>query len=82
MEKSIHSREFAQLRGLLRQLRLKAGLKQADLARKLRKPQSFVSNYERGERHLDLLELRQVCNALGVGMVDFVKRFEHRGGEK
>lgn len=82
MEKSIYSREHARLRSLLRQFRVSAGLRQIELAAKLKKPQSFVSNYERGERRLDLLELRQVCSALGVGLVEFVKRFERREDEK
>jgi len=82
MEKSIYSREHARLRSLLRQLRVNARLKQVELAAKLRKPQSFVSNYERGERRLDLLELKQVCDALGVDLVAFVKRFERQAGDK
>jgi transcriptional regulator with XRE-family HTH domain len=46
------------------------------VARKLGKPQSFVSRYEAGERRLDLVELHDVCNALGVSLVEFVSRFE------
>lgn len=61
---------------LVRQIRLDAGLRQGDLAEKLRQPQSFVSRYESGERRLDLLELRQVCAVLGVSLTDFVRRFE------
>ena len=61
---------------LLRQVRLEAGLCQTDVAAKLGKPQSFVSNYESGERRLDLLELKTLCQALGISVVDFVKRFE------
>ena len=38
--------------------------------------QSFVSTYESGERRLDLMELKQVCKALGVSILDFVERFE------
>lgn len=64
------------LTSLLRQLRLAAGLHQADLAKKLGKPQSFVSRYEAGERRLDLIELQQVCKALGVPLTEFVNRFE------
>jgi len=64
------------LLALLRQVRLEAGLRQADVAAKLGKPQSFVSNYESGERRLDLLELQMVCEALGIGLVDFTKRYE------
>ncbi len=68
--------QHANLLGLLRQIRTEAGLRQVDLARRLRQPQSFVSKYESGERRLDLLELQQVCSALGISLGDFVKRFE------
>lgn len=63
------------LLGLLRQLRLEAGLRQADLAGKLQQPQSFVSKYESGERRLDLLEIEQICDALGLSLRDFLKRW-------
>jgi len=61
---------------LLRQMRLDAGLRQADLARRLGEPQSFVSRCESGERRLDVLELREICAALGVSLGDFVERLE------
>jgi transcriptional regulator with XRE-family HTH domain len=61
---------------LVRQMRLDAGLRQADLAEQLRRPQSFVSRYESGERRLDVLELRQICAALGVSLAEFVRRLE------
>jgi len=34
------------------------------LAKLLRKPQSFVSNYERGQRRIDVLELLRIVEAL------------------
>ena len=61
---------------VLRQLRQQAGLRQTDLARKLGKPQAFVSHYESGARRLDLLELRQICEILGITLVQLVRRFE------
>lgn len=61
---------------LLRQVRLDAGLRQTDVAKKLGKPQSFVSNYESGERRLDLLQLQAVCEVVGIKVGDFVGRFE------
>jgi len=64
------------LLALLRQVRLDAGLRQTDVAKRLGKPQSFVSNYESGERRLDLLELQMVCEVVGIPLVDFVKRFD------
>jgi transcriptional regulator with XRE-family HTH domain len=64
------------LLALLRQMRRAAGLRQADLARKLRQPQSFVSKYESGERRVDILELREICAALGVSLTEFVRRLD------
>lgn len=61
---------------LLRQIRLEANLHQSDLAEKLNRPQSFVSKYERGERRLDLLELKAVCHAAEISLTDFITRFE------
>ncbi len=39
-------------------------------------PQSVVSKFESGERRLDILELHDVCEALGISLVDFVRRLE------
>jgi transcriptional regulator with XRE-family HTH domain len=64
------------LLSLLRELRVRSGLRQTDLARALGKPQAFVSYYESGARRLDLLELRQICGVLGVPLVDFVRKFD------
>jgi transcriptional regulator with XRE-family HTH domain len=68
--------EQRRLRALLRQVRNEAGLKQVDLARKLNQSQSFVSKYESGERRLDLLELRDICTAVGIPLTEFVRRFD------
>ena len=44
--------------------RERAGLTQVQLAKLLRKPQSFVSNYERGQRRIDVLEMLRIVEAL------------------
>ena len=76
MEKSRQNPQSECLQTLLRSLRQEAQLTQVQLAEKLEQPQSFVSKYEAGERRLDVMELRQVCLALGISLGDFVKRFE------
>ena len=76
MEKSIHTPGQKKLQRLLRQVRQGAGLRQEDLARLLGRRQSFVSKYEAGERRLDVLELRQICQAVGISLTDFVSRLE------
>ena len=64
------------LLALFRRIRAEAGLSQAELARILGKPQSFLSKYESGVRRLDLLELRDVCQAMGISVVELVRRFD------
>ena len=65
-----------QLLSLLRLVRTEAGLTQADVAQRLKQPQSIVSKYESGERRLDILELREVCHAIGVPLPEFVDRLD------
>jgi transcriptional regulator with XRE-family HTH domain len=76
MEKSLYSRNQKVFLDLLRRVREEAELRQEDVAARLAKPQSFISKYESGERRLDVLELREVCFALGLPITDFVKRLE------
>jgi transcriptional regulator with XRE-family HTH domain len=76
MEKSIHSQHYRLFLLLLRATREKAGLTQADVAFRLNTSQSFVSKCERGERRLDIVELRSWCNALEMPLSNFVKRFD------
>ena len=64
------------VRELLRDLREAAELRQVDLAARLKRPQSFVSKFESGEKTLNFLEVKEVCQALGIPLVDFVRRFE------
>lgn len=46
--------------------RERADLTQQELARRLAKPQSFVSAYERGQRRVDVLELIRISEAVGA----------------
>ncbi len=76
MKKIPHTPAQRALLRLLKQTRLAAGLTQDALAARISEPQSFVSKYESGDRRLDLIELRQVCGAMGVSLPDLVTRFE------
>lgn len=61
----------------------RASLTQKQLARLLRKPQSFVSNYERGQRRIDVLELLRIVEALkGDARAVFMDIVARRGGAK
>jgi transcriptional regulator with XRE-family HTH domain len=61
---------------LLREVRVQARLTQVEVAKKLGVVQSFVSNYEKGERRLDILELRGLSEVVGMTLGDFAKRLE------
>jgi len=76
MPKTIFSAGQEHLQTLLRETRETAGVTQAELARRLNVPQSFVSKIESGERRIDLVELQAVCAALNTSLTDFVTRFE------
>jgi transcriptional regulator with XRE-family HTH domain len=79
MTKSIFSKQYDQLRQLLITTRQEKRLTQAQVAKKLDKPQSFVSKYERGERRLDVIEFLQVTRALSVDpnlMIEKIKADE------
>lgn len=80
MEKSIHSAEYERFLALLRTTRVERGLTQDDLAEKLDATQSFISKCERGERRLDIVELKEWCAALNISLSSFVKRFDHPTG--
>ena len=76
MEKSIFSQEYTTLLLLLKSARRNANITQIELAHRLKQSQSFVSKYERGERRIDIIQLRTICHMLGVSLPDFIKTLE------
>lgn len=54
---TIYTKEYKNITQKLLNARKESGLKQVDVAKKLGKPQSYVSKIEKGERRLDVLEL-------------------------
>lgn len=76
MDKSIHSSEYLTFLKTLRQVRRRAGLTQVDLAELIGETQSSVSKMERGERRIDIVELRTMCRAFRIPLSEFVGSFE------
>lgn len=66
---------YKRLRDQLVKARKSAGLTQVELAVRLKRPQSFVSKYERGERRLDLVEFGEVATAIGINPTKFLSKF-------
>lgn len=65
---------YARLLDKLRDARIEAGLTQAEAAKKLRKPQSFVSKCESGERRVDVVELERFAEVYGKSILFFYER--------
>ncbi len=59
MVKSIHTKEYAYFVERLRKARLEAGLTQVQIAKKLGRPQSHISNVESGQQRVDVVELKR-----------------------
>ena len=75
MTRATYSRRNAEFRARLVQARLAAHLTQAAVAKRLGRPQSFLSKVEHGERRLDVVEFVAVCRALDVDPLEFLRDF-------
>ena len=78
LEKNLYTARQTALLRLLRTVREDADIRQKDVAKVLERPQSFVSKYESGERRLDVLELKDVCEAMGTTLTAFVQQLESK----
>ena len=57
--KSFHSQAYERFLERLLRARVEAGLTQIEVARRLHRPQSYVSKCESGERRVDVVELAE-----------------------
>lgn len=78
MEKSLGTPEFRILVELPRETRRRAGVTQVQIAEMLGQTQSYISNVERGECRLDIVQLRQFCHAFRTTLSAFVAEYEAR----
>ncbi|MBL8823451.1 MAG: helix-turn-helix transcriptional regulator [Planctomycetia bacterium] len=76
MEKSIYTREYSVVLRLIREAREKSGITQEQLAKQLKQTQSFVSKIERGDRRIDIVQLRTLCRVFGTTLLSFVQKME------
>jgi|SRR6516225_7792485 transcriptional regulator with XRE-family HTH domain len=75
-EKSNFSDEYAIFLATLRRYRKRSGRTQTDIAEHMMRDQSVVSKCERGERRIDVIELRSYCRAIGIELRTFVDALE------
>ncbi len=66
MTKSAYSKAHKMMVEAIVAARQEAGLKQAEVAAALGKNQSYISNIERGQRRIDVLEFYMLARAIGM----------------
>lgn len=81
MAKSVFSSEYETMLRLLKKRRKTAGITQITIGDRLGMTQSAVSKVERGERRLDVVELRRWCRGLGISFVGFVGELDQALGK-
>jgi transcriptional regulator with XRE-family HTH domain len=74
MSRGLHSPPNKKLRLLLTEARARAGLTQLQVAERVKRPQSYVSKYENGERQLDVIEFIAICAAMNVHPCSLVEQ--------
>lgn len=78
MPKAIYRPEYDVFLSLLRQRRTLAGLTQGECSKALGRPQSFMSDVERGIRRLDIIQIRDLCIVLRCNFVELIQDFDKR----
>jgi ribosome-binding protein aMBF1 (putative translation factor) len=73
LTKSVFTPSYARFRELLVEARESAALTQWQLAERLKRPQSYVSKFERGERRLDVVEFLDVAKALRIDPMELLR---------
>lgn len=78
MPKSVTSPRQKRLAAMLVELRMKAGLRQVDLAKKLGVYQSWVTHMESGQRRIDVVELIELSQILDFDPAEVVRKLAKR----
>ena len=72
---TIHDPDYIVLIKLLQEKRLEAELTQQQLASKLNVGQAYISKYEQFQKRVDVIELRNICDAIGISFEQFIHEF-------
>ena len=73
MGRSIRTKEYQDFAERLKKARIEAGFTQVEAAKKLKRPQSYISKVEAGEQRLDVVEIKKVANLYKKDISYFVK---------
>ena len=73
MTRSRQTKEYAYFVERLRKAREEAGLTQTEVAKKLKRPQSHISNVESGQQRVDVVELQIFAKIYNKDINYFIK---------
>ena len=73
MTRSRQTKEYAYFVERLRKAREEAGLTQIQVAKKLKRPQSHISNVESGQQRVDIVELQFFAKVYNKDINYFIK---------
>ena len=73
MTRSRQTKEYAYFVEKLRKAREEAGLTQVEVAKKLKRPQSHISNVESGQQRVDVVELQNFAKIYNKDTNYFIK---------
>jgi transcriptional regulator with XRE-family HTH domain len=73
MARTFDSARHEALRAFLAEKRAKSGLRQVDLAKRLRRRQDYISYVETGQKLVEVVELMEWAEALGFDARDAIR---------
>ena len=77
MPKSVFTDAYRSLIDILIAARTEAGVTQAELSRRLGKPQPFISKIETGVRRIDVVEFCVIARAIGADPLPLLAKFDN-----
>jgi len=72
-KKTLYAKENTAFVERLRAARIEAGLTQVQVAKKIGRPQSHVSNIESGQQRVDVIELKRFAKLYGKDVGYFLR---------
>jgi len=73
MSRTIYSKDHKHLIDKLKKARIELGFDQAEVAKKLKKSQSYVSKIESGQRRLDIVQMNEFAKIYNKSIDYFLK---------
>ena len=78
--KTIHTKRHKRLVEIIIAERKRAGIRQIQLAKKLKRSQTWIARLEGGERRIDVIELLDLAEAIGFDAPNIVAQLAPKKG--